>query len=341
MVSMKDISVACGVSVATVSKALNNHDDISEETKRHIKQVAKEMGYLPNLSARALKTHKTYNIGVLFADESQSGLTHDYFANVLDSFKSNAEERGYDITFLNCSKKRKNRLSYLEHARYRGFDGIVIACIYFRDPEVIELLESNVPIVTIDYVYTDRTTVMSDNVKGIKDLVSYIYEMGHRKIAYIYGNDTTVTTNRLSSFFNTAEELGLQIPDEYILPAAYRDMRKAAEHTEYLLGLENRPTCIMYQDDFAAIGGINVIKSHGLRIPEDISVAGYDGLNISYQLEPQLTTIRQDTKAIGRLAARKLIELIEHPKSTLIEQITVQGVLEKGKSVYRLEKSFE
>ena len=185
--------------------------------------------------------------------------------------------------------------------------------------------------------YSCEDNCFFGSILGIRDLVSYIYEMGHRKIAYIYGNDTTVTTNRLSSFFNTTEELGLKIPDEYILPAAYRDMRMAAKQTQCLLELKNRPTCIMYPDDFAAIGGINVIKGYGLRIPEDISVAGYDGLNIAYQLEPRLTTICQDTKAIGKLAALKLIEMIEHPKSALIEQITVQGTLEKGKSVYRLE----
>ena len=116
MVSMKDISVACGVSVATVSKALNDHTDIGEETRLHIKKVAKEMGYFPNSSARALKTNRTFNLGVLFADESRSGLTHDYFANVLDSFKVAAEERGYDITFLNCNKKRKDRMSNMEHS---------------------------------------------------------------------------------------------------------------------------------------------------------------------------------------------------------------------------------
>ena len=91
MVSIKDISIRCGVSVATVSKALNNHSDISETTKNHVLSVAKEMGYYPNLFARALKTNRTYNIGVLFIDEAQSGLTHEYFANVLDSFKVEAE----------------------------------------------------------------------------------------------------------------------------------------------------------------------------------------------------------------------------------------------------------
>ena len=113
MASLKDISKICGVSVATVSKALNDHKDIGEETKATIKRVAKEMGYSPNLSARALKTNRTYGIGVLFADEARSGLTHDYFSSVLDSFKRTAEKSGYDITFINSCKNRPDRMSYL------------------------------------------------------------------------------------------------------------------------------------------------------------------------------------------------------------------------------------
>ncbi len=337
MASMKDISTACGVSVATVSKALNDHSDIGAETKQYIRQVAREMGYFPNSSARALKTNRTYNLGVLFADESRSGLTHDYFANVLDSFRLCAESRGYDITFLNCSKTRRNRLSYLEHSRYRGLDGIVIACIDFKDAEVIELLQSALPVVTIDHVFAERITVSSDNIKGMHDLVSYIYGRGHRRIAYIYGDDNSVTTNRLSSFYRVTESLGLQIPDEYILPAAYRDIRKAAEQTEKLLRLRERPTCIIYPDDYAAIGGGGLLKDRGMRIPEDMSIAGYDGLNIALQFEPGLTTIRQDTKTIGRIAAEKLIELIERPKTTLAEQIIVPGVLEEGGTVRKIE----
>ena len=97
MVSMKDISELCGVSIATVSKALNDHKDIGEETKTRICKVAKELGYFPNSSARALKTKRTYNLGVLFVDEARSGLTHDYFANVLNAFKKYAEENGYEL----------------------------------------------------------------------------------------------------------------------------------------------------------------------------------------------------------------------------------------------------
>ena len=339
MVSMKDISIACGVSVATVSKALNDHCDIGEETKARIRQTAKEMGYFPNSAAKALKTNRTNNIGVLFVDDAQSGLTHDYFAYVLDSFKRTAEQNGFDITFINGCKAGKNRMSYLEHARYRGFDGVVIACIDFNDPEVMELIQSDIPVVTIDYLFHNRIAVISDNIKGMRDLLLHIYQKGHRKIAYIHGADSAVTQSRLSSFYRTAEELGIEIPDEYVREAAYRSTMESFEKTQELLELKVPPTCILYPDDFACFGGINAIKEKGLRIPEDISVAGYDGIRIGRHVEPQLTTLRQDTGQIGSKAAESLIELIEHPKTALIRQIVVEGKVFEGKTVGEIHES--
>ncbi|MBQ2803331.1 MAG: LacI family DNA-binding transcriptional regulator [Lachnospiraceae bacterium] len=333
MASLKDISKVCGVSVATVSKALNNHKDIGEETKENIRRVAKELGYSPNLSARALKTNKTRGIGVLFADEAMSGLTHDYFSSVLDSFKRTAEKSGYDITFINSCRNRKDRMSYLEHSKYRGFDGVVLACTDFNDPEVIELVQSSIPVVTIDYLFNNRIAIISDNVTGMRELLEYVYSRGHRKIAYIHGAGSATTSSRLSSFYRTAERLGISIPDEYVKMAAYRDTTTTYKMTNELLDLPNRPTCIFYPDDFAAFGGINAIRERGLRIPEDISVAGYDGIRAVRHLEPRLTTVQQDTEQIGSVAARQLISLIERPKTTIIEQIVVPGRVVEGKSV--------
>ena len=185
MVSMKNISDICGVSIATVSKALNNQNDIGEETKERIRQVAKELGYFPNSSARALKTKRTYNLGVLFVDEAQSGLTHDYFANVLNSFKRVAEDKGYDITFISTGKDGEMRMSYLERCRYRGFDGVVIACVDFNNPEVEELVKSDIPLVTIDHSFYGRAAVISDNVTGMRELLTYVVGQGHKRIAYI------------------------------------------------------------------------------------------------------------------------------------------------------------
>ena len=339
MVSLKDISADCGVSIATVSKALNNKSDIGEETKARVMESARRLGYFPNLAAKSLKTNRTQNIGVLFADAAQSGLTHDYFSFVLDSFKRAVERKGYDITFINSSKDGENRMTYLDRCRSRGFDGIVVASILFDDPEVQELVQSDVPMVTIDYALDNRTVVISDNAKGMRDLFQYIYGRGHRRIAYIHGEDCVVTANRLNSFLDSAQERGLTIPDAYMRMAPYRDTAAAFRRTEELLALPEPPTCILYPDDYASFGGMRAIRQAGLRIPDDISIAGYDGTRLAENLEPALTTIQQDTEEIGRIAAEQLVEIIEHPQEDTQQVFTVEGKLFEGATVRDLPNS--
>lgn len=243
MVSVKDIAAECKVSVATVSKALNGYSDISEETRNIIKAKAAEMGYLPNMAAITLKTNRTYNIGILFADASNSGLTHEYFASVLQGVRAQAESQGYCITFI-TNRFGGKKITYSEYCKNRQFDGVVIACIDFTEPQVIELVNSGIPIVTIDHVFNNTISVMSDNVKGVRDLVEYAYSMGHRKMAFIHGDDSSVTRERLTSFYQCMERLELDIPSEYIMECKYRDTVKAAKCTRKLLDLEERPTCI-------------------------------------------------------------------------------------------------
>ncbi len=333
VVSLKDIATECRVSVATVSKALNGHSDIGEDTKKRIHEVANRMGYVPNAAAKALKTDRTHNIGVLFVDEAGSGLTHDYFSNVLDSFKREVEKHGYDITFISNNKDYPGRSTFLEHARFRRFDGVVIACVDFANPEVLELAKSEIPLVTIDHLFNNVTSVISDNIGGMSDLARYIFNRGHRKVAYIHGEVSAVTTSRLTALHRTAAEFGVEIPDEYIKEAPYRNTREAYEHTLELLDLPEAPSCILYADDFATFGGIRAIEERGLRIPEDISIAGYDGLRFGRHIRPRLTTIRQDTERIGATAAERLISLIENPKTTLVQQYMITGSLYEGETV--------
>lgn len=334
MVSMKDIAKQCHVSVASVSKALNGYSDIGEETRNLIITTAHEMGYLPNSSARALKTKKSYNLGVLFVDAAMNGLTHEYFNHVLESFKYRAEEKGYDITFI-AGNTARQKMSFYERCRYRGVDGVLVACFKYYEEDIQDLIRSELPVVTIDHTFEGKIAVVSNNVQGMEELVSYIYSMGHKKIAYIHGDDTPVTRNRLSGFYRTTQRYGLEIPDEYVKASSYRDLEMAAKATGELLDLPNPPTCIMYPDDYAAVGGMNEIRERGLRIPEDISITGYDGIDLVRMMEPKLTTLCQDTRKIGRMAAEKLINLIEHPKTTLVDKFSVDGVLFKGGSVGR------
>ncbi|MCI6790092.1 MAG: LacI family transcriptional regulator [Lachnobacterium sp.] len=333
MVSLKTIAERCGVSTATVSKALNDHKDISEATRKRVRQVADELGYFPNAAARALKTNRSYNIGVLFEEEAGRGLTHEYFSGVLNGLKKQAEKLGYDITFINtCFENRK--MSYYDHCRYRNFEGVAIVCADFNEPDVVELMNSELPVVTIDYVHHNCTAVTSNNIQGIEELVKYIYSQGHRKIAYIHGQEgSTVTRERLASFYRAVDELGLELPENYIRTANYLEIQGAAEQTKELLNLPNPPSCIIYPDDTSLIGGRNVIIKRGMKIPQDISVAGYDGTMMSQLLYPKLTTISQNTELIGEEAAKRLIGTIEKPKTTLVERVVIEGSLIPGQSV--------
>lgn len=335
MVSMKDIAQQCGVSVATVSKALNNQQDISDETKEKIQKVAKELGYFTNSSARALKTNRTYNIGVLFVDEQRSGLSHEYFSAVLDSLKIEAENNGYDITFISHNVGNKP-ITYLQHAKYRGVDGVVIACVNFHDPQVIELVESDVPVVTIDHIFNNRVAVISDNVRGMEELVGYIGEMGHERIAFIHGEQSAVTANRLIGFYRACKKMGIEPDKELVVEGVYHDPNKCEEMTRELLQLPEPPTCIIFPDDYSGLGGLNAIADAGLRIPEDISVAGYDGIRLANVLNPNLTTYRQNTLELGKTAAARLVDVIENPNTALLESTTIPGELIEGASVKNL-----
>lgn len=336
MTSLKDIALQCGVSVATVSKALNGQMDIGEETRRKIRQKAEELGYTTNAAARALKTKRTYNIGVLFVDPTHGGLAHEFFSTVLDGIRAEAERSGYDITFINCNIG-KQETSYLQHCLYRGVDGVVIASADFKAPMVLELVNSPLPVVTLDHVFNDHIAVMSDNVRGMEELVRYVISRGHRRLGFIHGEKTSVTVNRLAGFYKTCEELGVTVRDEWIRESGFHDPAACYRITGEILALRERPSCIFFPDDYSSVGGLNAIREAGLRVPEDISVAGYDGIPLSRIMSPVLTTWRQDTTGLGRTAAEKLVGLIERPKTAIFDRVVVKGSLQEGGTVAQLE----
>lgn len=335
MVSMKQIAELCGVSVATVSKALNGHKDIGEETREMIKRKADELGYMANAAARTLKTNRSYNLGVLFEDLGGMGLNHEFFASVLEGFRSEAERKGYDFTFI--SKSLMGRSStYLQHCKYRGFDGVGIICVNYFDSGVVDLIRSDIPVVTVDHVFNDCISVISDNVKGTQTLVNHAYEKGHRKIAYIRGDETSVTHNRMIGYCRAFKDLGLELNTQYLKQAHYYDAESSYAAAVELLSLKDRPTCILFPDDFSLIGGIRAIFDAGLKVPEDISVMGYDGIIVSQVVSPKITTYRQNAQLIGSTAASRLIELIENPNTTVFDSVTIEGSLVEGESVKQM-----
>ena len=215
---------------------------------------------------------------------------------------------------------------------------MVIASVDFSDPQVLELINSNLPVVTIDHVFNNRMSVLSDNVQGLEALVRYAYVNGHRKLAFIHGERTTVTENRLTGFYRACEALGVSIDDTLVRESRYHDAKRCAQITKELMELPDRPTCVIFPDDYSYIGGMNVIREMGLRIPEDVSVMGYDGISLADIVSPRLTTYCQDTYGIGRAAAKGLIDLIERPRTTLTDRVVVPGHIRVRESVAKIGK---
>ena len=323
----------CGVSIATVSKALSGAPDISAETAARIQKAAAEMGYTPCAAARSLKTSRSHNLGVIFSDGTSSGLTHEHFAYILNSFKRRAEELRYDITLISDHSGPWGN-DYVNHVRFRNCDGVAVLVADNAAPTAQELVRQGVPVVSVDYHFDNCSCIESDNVSGIRELVEYVYSQGHRRIAVIFGDDNAVTRIRMSSFFNTCSRLNLTIPEEYVCFGRYHSGKCSAEATRRLMELPEPPTCILYPDDFSFFGGKRELESMGLSIPEDVSVAGYDGLSVGKVVS--LTTVQQNTDAIGVAAAEELARAVEEGRGYLPRTQVIPCSLISGATVQKI-----
>lgn len=311
MVTIYDIAKRLGYAPATVSKALNNKLDISEKTRKKIKLVAKEMGYSPNSQAVALSTNKTWNIGVLSVDIQHSGLTHYMFSRVMDSIKNKAEDFGYDITFISENIGGR-QMSYLEHAKYRRCDGVIIACIDFEKPSVEDLINGDIPVVVIDHDYENCSSISSDNADGIRKIVYYLKAQGYNELVFFHGEECDVTTHRRNAFIEAIDDFD-DAGRSHIIAGTYYSRTDAYNKTNmYLQSTKKTPDAIIYPDDYSAIGGMKCITDLGYKIPDDIVVIGYDGIELGELVAPSLTTIKQDTRQMGALAVKVLMDEIEN-----------------------------
>ena len=333
MATIKQIAERCGVSVSTVSKALNGAEDVSRSTITRIRKVAEEMGYVPNAAARALKTSRSYCFGILIADSVAQHMPHEFFSKIIVSFQRRASELGYDITSVN-DRLGGREIGFAEHARYRNCDGIIVLAGSETDNSVIpELVETGIPVICIDYGVPGCGSVCSDNEQGMRALVSYIVALGHRKIAYIYGHDTWVTRSRIEAYRAVCAEHGIVLPPEYLVPALYHDAALAEEATRQLLSMADPPSCILYPDDLAFVGGMNELERRGLSLPKSVSAAAYDGLDIGQTFHPKLTTIRQNAEGMGRCAAEELARAIQERENYDCRRILIPGTLLRGETV--------
>ncbi|RXJ02584.1 LacI family transcriptional regulator [Anaerobacillus alkaliphilus] len=310
MATIYDIAKKTGYSITTVSRALNDYPDVSAKTKKIILDAVKEIGYYPNSIARSLTTKKSWTLGVIFIEDLGVGIKHPFFSAVIQSFKQRVESSGYDIIFLsqNVGSEKK---SYLDHALHRGVDGIIVVCSNYDNPEVQHLMDSDLPSVVIDLHSNKSSVVYSDSFSGSEIAVNHLYALGHRKIAHISGHEKTFAGNeRLRGFKNAVEKLNLDIPESYIIEGGFFSFDDGYQAMKRLLELKDRPTAVYAASDLMAIGAISTINENGLNVPADISVIGFDDIELAKYTTPKLTTVRQDTDLIGENAAKVLLNQI-------------------------------
>ena len=334
MLTIRDIAKYCNVSTATVSKAFSSDSDISYETTERVRAAARALGYYPSAAARSLKTQRACNLGVLAQLSHPNGVYTEFVTRVINAFQAEAERSGYDLTFVSKSLSGKT-MSYEEHCLYRNFEGVAVICADFFSQQIQALLEKDLPCVTVDFAGERHASVMTDTQAAYDEMADFVYRQGHRRIAVIRDDSTAIAELRYQCLRKAFDARGLELADGRSFACTFNQVDTAACATEQVLALPRIPSCIFYPDDIACIGGINTLKQHGYSVPGDISVVGFDGIQLSQVIQPHLTTYRQDMETIGRSALQLLLSTIEDPKGEKPHRL-IPGEMLPGETVARI-----
>jgi DNA-binding LacI/PurR family transcriptional regulator len=306
-ISIKDIARAAKVSHATVSRALRNSPLVGRETTERIQQIAQESGYRVSAVARCLVTSKTRTIGVVVTT-----VRDPFVADVVSGIEQTANDQGYSVFLENCNADPVREARVVESFEERRVDGIIVMASRVGALYMSHLAKMKIPIVLInnfrlgEFIYS----VAIDNLTASRDATNHLIEIGHRRIAYIgdrYGFQSD--TDRFGGYRQALEHADIPFHPELV---AHGDGKPAGgeEAMHQLLKLPIRPTAVFCYNDLSALGALKAARVHKLRVPEDISLVGFDDLFIASYTDPPLTTVRQPKEHMGGLATEIVLKLL-------------------------------
>ncbi|MDG0809030.1 LacI family DNA-binding transcriptional regulator [Cohnella rhizosphaerae] len=310
--TIRDIAKAAGVSVATVSKVLNDYSTVSRATREKVLALVSEMQFRPNEAARSLVGRRSMTIGILLT----SGLANPFFVHLLGGIDEALKERGYDLIYL-AQLSAHPEYNFVHHCRSRNVEGVLAFGFQLGELDADKLVASGIPTLFIDLNLTGKRAgyISSDNKEAVQGTVRYLHELGHRRIACIAGlPGSYVGERRLAGYHEAMAELGLS-PDpdcivigDFTQETGYRGMQR-------LLALPERPTAVVCGSDKAAIGALQAAREAGVAVPAELSIVGFDDIDEARVVYPPLTTVRQDMSTLGRRAVELLDGLIVEPDS--------------------------
>jgi len=327
-ITIKDLARIAGVSHTTVSRALRNHPAIAPETVERIRALAAEQGYRVSAAARSLKTSRSQAIGIIL-----SYIDDPYFSRVLEGVEDTVQPEGYGLfvaaSHHDVAREQAAVSAMMEHR----VDGVILCTPPFRVEHSRQMEGSGLPLAVVNNQGVDHYdySVDHDDEQGARQVVRYLIEQGHRRLAYL-GNALSGLTNhnRLSGFKDEMESAGLEACPDLIFNGPDGRPEGGYAGARYFLSLPEHPSAIVCFNDMMAVGLIHGLQEAGLHIPQDISVTGFDDIDLAAYLTPPLTTYSQPRYELGAEAARLMLRLLSVKSGETLpqpEHIYLQGRL--------------
>lgn len=322
MVTLKDVAKHAGVSVSTASYSINGSPLISDETKKKVLKAAKEIGYRPNGMAKNLKEKKTNIIGLFL-----SGFSGPFFNDMMEGIQEVVMQNGYEMVV--CASLDKHRLLV-----ERYVDGAILLNYHIENELIESLADRKFPFVVLDRELQNTyiKNVLLPNEQGSKLAVDYLVNKGHKRIGYIAGSEESYDgESRLKGFKKEILQKGIIFNENDLLRADFTESSGYLEMSKYLTErCGNLPSAFVSANDEMSMGAIRAIKEKGLNVPEDISIIGFDDINVSQFFIPSLTTVRVPRKQWGILAAQTLFKMLEEDFDFKPDPISVELVTRKS-----------
>lgn len=312
-VTMKDIANLAGVSKATVSMVLNNKDiSVSESTRSRILKIAEELNYIPNGVARSLSTKKSQTIGIILPD-----IINPFFSEIARAIEDTANKLNYNVIFCNTDGNNEKEEKYIKLLISKLVDGVIFITGGGENNSLQILSNNNVPLVLVDRDIDDREKycgVYCLNEEGVREGVEYLLKKNKKKIAFVTGKkELKISKQRAKGYKDTMIRNNLY--DEKLIFEGDFTIESGMEVTEEIIKFNKDIEAIFYSNDIMALGGIKLLMRKGYRIPQDISIVGFDNINISNYIEPELTTVAQPIYEMGKQSCESLIEIINSKPS--------------------------
>ena len=310
--TIRDIARLSGVSRSTVSLVINDDPRISAATKSRVREVIEASGFEPNTMARRLARRRAETVAVILPKTDSHVFADAYFAEAISGISNALSEASYRLLIEVADERFIENQTHRKLFREGAADGMLLLGTTSEDTFLRDLIDSRFPVVLVNSRFEGAAAVVADNRAGFRDLVAHLAYLGHRRIGFIGGLEiTTVGKDRSEGFLEGLERAGLVFHEDLRLWGNYSE-RSGAKVARELLGRPDRPTAIMAANDMMAIGALRVAqREFGLRVPEDVTIVGADGIPLTTYVEPGLTTVAQPIYRIGHRATELLLEALQ------------------------------